>query len=615
MYSAQPKATWAATALPAAALLLLVGAVVVKHITAGLTPEGFLATGRLPDSDSWVRVQRVLDLWQGAGWFEETMFRLNAPSGLSMHWTRPLDVMILVPALALESALGLAPRDAVLLAGAWVCPVLHAACAVAAIYAARAVWTGTGPVLAGLLVVANPVVGGYSGAGRADHHTLILLAELLALGAAMRAATRPAAHGAAWRAGVFAGVGVWVSPEALLVAAPVLAGFGVLWVAEGARGFPAGGAAAQGLRASLGFTLVAAVAVVCEHPPSGWLDGEYDKVSAQHVLLGALGAAVFAAAQRIAGGVARRAAMGGAAAAAAAGALLFFRPQALRASLADVDGAAGAHFISAVSEMRPVDLSLAGGLLGEAPIILGAAPAALLALALAIPGWRRDGTLAAAVPLALALAATLPATLLHQRFAMDLAAPACLLAAGLPVLALGLRRPALRPILAFLGMAAAFGTPFLSLLGPAAAGAEGETPVAFEEQCGVETLAAWGRRDPSGAADPVLFASSIDFGPELAWRTPFRLVGAPYHRGGDAIADTLAFFNATDEAAARAIAERRQASMVLLCAPWPNETAAETSLLRRLRRGEAPAWMAPVPLPGAPPGVRLFSVQPAAALP
>ena len=62
-------------------------------------------------------------------------------------------------------------------------------------------------------------------------------------------------------------------------------------------------------------------------------------------------------------------------------------------------------------------------------------------------------------------------------------------------------------------------------------------------------------------------------------------------------------------------AERRQASMVLLCAPWPNETAAETSLLRRLRRGEAPAWMAPVPLPGASPGVRLFSVQPAAALP
>ena len=620
--SAQHGAAWSAPAPPIEAALPLLALalaclVLTRHVMDGLAPDGFFATGLLVDSDSWTRVQRVLELRQGAGWFEETAPRLGAPSGLSLHWTRLLDVMILLPALTLERAFGFAPRDAVLLAGAWACPVLHAACVAAAVHAARGVWTGTGPVLAGLLIAGNPVVGGYSGFGRADHHTLVLLAELLALGAAVRAATRPDARAAAWWAGAFGGLGVWVSPEALLVAAPVLAGFGLLWVAEGARGLPAaggGGAAGQGLRASLGFTLAVAAGVVCEHPPSGWLGGEYDKVSAQHVLIGGLAAAVFGAAGRVAGGVVRRAVVGGAAAAMAAGVLLLLRPGALHASLASVDDGA-ARLTSMVSEMQPVDLSPFSGLLGDAPLALAAAPAALLALALAVPGWRRDGKLAAAAPLGLALAAALPATLLHRRFAVDLAAPACLLAAGLPLLALRLRRPKLRPAMIVLGMAVTFGTPFLALLGAAVAPDTGPPQEAAAlEDCGATALAAFGRhsrpRPAPEPTDPVLLANSINSGPELAWRTPFRVVGAPYHRGGGAIADTLAFFEAADDAAARAIAERRQVALVLICSPWPKEGAAPASLLGRLRRGEAPEWLAPVPLPDAPPGVRLFATRP-----
>lgn len=169
-----------------------------------------------------------------------------------------------------------------------------------------------------------------------------------------------------------------------------------------------------------------------------------------------------------------------------------------------------------------------------------------------------------------------------------------------------------------MAMAAAFGMPFLGLLGASArAQAEGgaPTPAIFEE-CGAAALEALDRRASSpeanrGADAPVLFSNSINLGPELAWRTPFRVVGAPYRRGGEAIADTVAFFAAADDAAARAVAARRQASMVLLCAPRPGEeeAVAGASLLGRLRRGEAPEWLAPVPLPGAPAGVLLFAVR------
>ena len=82
-----------------------------------------------------------------------------------------VNLLILLPAKALAGVSGLPPRDAVFLAGAWVCPVLHACCAVAAAWAARALWTGVGPLFAGLLVAGNPAALSYSAAGRADHHT------------------------------------------------------------------------------------------------------------------------------------------------------------------------------------------------------------------------------------------------------------------------------------------------------------------------------------------------------------------------------------------------------------------------------------------------------------
>src|SRR3712207_6467259 len=139
--SAQPNVASAVPVPPAMVLLLLTVLVALVHVKAGLAPDGFLSTRLLSDSDSWLRAQRVLDLWRGAPWFEETIFRLNAPSGLSIHWTRPLDILILLPAQALNAGFGLTPRDAVLFAGAWICPALHVCCAAAAFWAARAVWT------------------------------------------------------------------------------------------------------------------------------------------------------------------------------------------------------------------------------------------------------------------------------------------------------------------------------------------------------------------------------------------------------------------------------------------------------------------------------------------
>ncbi|MCX7683932.1 MAG: hypothetical protein N2Z67_01530 [Acetobacteraceae bacterium] len=100
-------------------------------------PDGRVLAGILPDTDSYARLIRVRELRGGAGWTDQVTPSLTAPEGLFLHGTLPLDVLILGPALALH-AFGLPRDDAILWAGAVVCPVLHVAAALAAVWAARA---------------------------------------------------------------------------------------------------------------------------------------------------------------------------------------------------------------------------------------------------------------------------------------------------------------------------------------------------------------------------------------------------------------------------------------------------------------------------------------------
>ncbi|MCS6854928.1 MAG: hypothetical protein NZ523_09285, partial [Elioraea sp.] len=71
----------------------------VLHWWLAAQPGGFLATGRMTDTDSWTRLIRVLALREGGRWFDEIIPHLNAPDGLSIHWPRLFDLAILAPAV------------------------------------------------------------------------------------------------------------------------------------------------------------------------------------------------------------------------------------------------------------------------------------------------------------------------------------------------------------------------------------------------------------------------------------------------------------------------------------------------------------------------------------
>ena len=242
--------------------------------------------------------------------------------------------------------------------------------------------------------------------------------------------------------------------------------------------------------------------------------------------------------------------------------------------------------------MQPLRFGTLAGL-SESLILAGTAPLALLALLLGLKfqGWARSGRWAAALMLALALLAGLAAAILARRFALDLAAPAAIGAAGLlPLLGRLLMGPSRVVALAVFAALLLGLLPFLVSLTSSPAEAEGVA----DRGCPVADLAAFLATNPPAPAGSVMLADSINLGPKLAWRTPYRQTGAPYHRGDAALLDTRAVLAATEDSEALAILARRAVRLVLLCraAPQLGGALPPGALRARLLSGERPeGWV------------------------
>ncbi|NMJ41288.1 hypothetical protein GWK16_08560 [Roseomonas sp. JC162] len=601
-------------------VIFAVVVMVAVHVGLLVTMDPGFLQGHLADPDAYMRVVRVLELRQGAAWFDTITPALAAPEGLSLHWTRPLDILILLPALALEQLGGLDPRQAIFLAGGLVSPPLHLAATLAAAWGAAGLWDRQrAPLYAVLMMAASPAAANYSAPGRADHHALILFAVTLGLAAAIHALRPGARGGVAMVAGAAFGFGVWVGPEALIVALPVLLAIGLAaLLAEDGRP-----AATQGVRMTAGMAAMLLVAILVERPPSGWLAVETDRVSVEHLALALLCSGAFMVLRPVASGPRlRRWLVGVAAGAAAVGAFVAVFPVLPQRVAEDADAAIAQMLRlhhDLIAEMQPLPpfgpggVATAGFLMGGVPVL------GLLAIALAMRGWRRDGSWPAGLVLGMTLLAGIAAAFAAVRFALDLAAPAAIAAAGVmgQVLARSWpREPALRLVLGLVLVLGCLAVPRLTRDRAEAEriGSAGGT-AAIGSACDATALAAWlaGARQHVAPADhaPILVMEDMNAGPEIAWRSGIRGVSGPYHRGGDAFVDVLRAFTATDDGAARAILRRRQADLIAVCTTdLPTDNAAD--FVTRLRRGEAPPWLRAIPLPDSLGGYRLFAVDPGA---
>lgn len=568
-------------------------------VAAGLLP---FAHGALFDPDCYARLLKAWQLLQTGAWWDGSIAALDAPYGLSMHWTRPLDLLLLALALPLGAVMPL--RDALFGAGIVISPLLGLA-AFAALHRGLAPILGGGAfLLAAILLAAQRGIFQGFAIGRPDHHSLLL--ALLAAAFAVLARHCAAESGgtaARRRLAVLAALGalaVWVNPEGLLQVAFALLCLGLRAVWLGKAGL-------DDLRDyALGLTAFAALALAAERPPVQWAVAEMDRLSLLHVGLAAAAALVAVPAAWVAAGCrTRRLALLATLAAAAAVLLAWVFPALLQGAFAGVGPLGRSIVIDRVSELQPLWPNTPVRLF-NALLDLGGLPAAIAftaAMALGKPGPRRSLALVNACGLAVFVPAALhvvrEAASAQLFFAVPLA-EACL-AFGAATLAAWRRGHPPAALAAGLG-----GLVLVAGCWSTAAA------IHLTRWHGIHLVATapcdYRRLKIDGGA--VLATFPLEEGPAAAWATGRPAVSGPYHRNEEGIRDTLALFGAQSDAEALAVVRRRGIGYLTVCRPPRQGVVAADRLLTRLGRGAPPAWLTPVPGPAAADAPLLFRVSP-----
>jgi len=128
-----------------------------------------------------------------------------------------------------------------------------------------------------------------------------------------------------------------------------------------------------------------------------------------------------------------------------------------------------------------------------------------------------------------------------------------------------------------------------------------EAIVTVGRACPLDRLAAVLNR---AAPAPRTILAFADYGSELLYRTPHRVLSIPNHRPQPGFAATWRVLTSTDERVARTELMRFGVDWILLCpsaterALLALEGASAPTLYQRLADGEAPAWLRPLPLEG-----------------
>ena len=120
--------------------------------------------------------------------------------------------------------------------------------------------------------------------------------------------------------------------------------------------------------------------------------------------------------------------------------------------------------------------------------------------------------------------------------------------------------------------------------------------------CDIAAISAFLAEDQRFAAPPQTILALIDFGPQLLYRTPHRVIATPYHRNGNGIVDGRTMLATSDEAEARRLMSQRGVSLILLCPNGPERSyfswgTSGVNFYEKLVSHELPPWISPVDLP------------------
>jgi hypothetical protein len=571
-----------------------VTAVLISLLVSGVLTGG---SASIVDTDGFMRMSRITDLWSGeVGWWDGFAYRSNAPFGHSMHWTRPLDALVILLALPIQLVAdsGSALRLGALAAG----PLVLGAVAGSITWAVHPLVGRVGAVVAGLGVALQPTLLAYGSPGRVDHHGLIFLTTAVLFGFSVRLAIEPRSARASAAAGIAAALGIWVSTELLLPVALVLMAFLVAWIVSGTP-------SASVMRTfALWWAGGTVVALLIERAPDMLDSRDLDRISAVHLLVAGLAAAFwvlvgFASTDRWQ----TRALLATGAGLVTAVTLWLIVPSFVSGPFGDVPPALWDAWLSRVAELQPL---WPFGANPARTVYLLTAP--LIGVALA---WRAgvldQGFRAVWWGLAVLIAGLVALGVAQARFtafSQLLATVAWGWLAAILVARVAHRRGipgSLLRVGSMLAGVAGFLVPVILLALLAGPNAEVETLA----DCDLDDVVAFVNHR---GGEPVVL-THIDWGPEILYRTNASVLASPYHRNVDGILDARRFMGGPPGEAAL-IAAERSVDLVALCeerdANYLGSDRPDGDLLSLVAEGRTPTWLIERPMESA---VRLFEVD------
>jgi asparagine N-glycosylation enzyme membrane subunit Stt3 len=568
---------------------------------------GPVGRGEYQFPDAYMHLVRAAELWDGGGWFDNTVARGNAPYGEILHWTRPFDLILLAPAMLLRSFLE--ARDALFWAGALLAPVLTVVTCLTAAWAIRPLVGAARLWVLPLLFLQWPVLG-YGYPGRADHHIVILLLLVLVLGLLFRTRSRPDQVRWPLLAGLCHGLGLWVAAEFVIVLAISLGFLSLCWVFEKDRAVVVR-LGRDNLLFALGLLAMTALGVAAEHPPDGLWLVEYDRISIVHGAMAGLVGAVWLGLGQLGGtgaeapSVGRRLVwlvlVGGAAAALLVAAFPGLTENPMAPQLA-FEGLRS--LISEVMPLYPNTPKRLNNFLISLALIFVAAPA--LVWILATP--RLSGTRASWWLVTGGGLVYLGLSLWQLRFALYLSPflvipVVYLLGRSRDVLTEVLGRGLARMAQALLCVALV-ALPFGLQQAHIRLVLDGRAEVVRSKPgCRIAEIADFLNGEAPAVTGQRTIMTPLGYTSALLYFTRHAVVGSAYHRNVTGTRDTYALMEEVDDQAALDVIRRRNIDLFLLCSmvadgSFRAQVDGQPTLYRRLLDDRPPPWLEPVALPG-----------------
>ena len=551
---------------------------------------------RFNDTDDYMRLQQVRDLIAGQSWFDLTQHRVAPPGGLPMHWSRLVDMPLLLFMAPLAPLLGQPLAETIALTGA---PLLTLLVLMTAIgVSVRRLFGFDAPtlVIAWLFAIIAPLVYAQVHPARIDHH-----GWQIALAAVMFAALldrRPARSGAI--AGLAGGLLLAISIEGAPFVIAAIGTVAALWVAG--RESPL---RLSRLVQSLAASSLVANALVA--PASRWVDPACDALMPGHLAALVAGALAMTAAVHLAAarGTAARIAVMALAGAVALAALHAVAPQCLGSPYGTMDPLVNSVWFRNVKEGLPIWQQ---GKLVAVSIVAFPVIGLVGALACAMRARSAERRRRWLVVLVLGVFSTLTGVAVYRAggVAQVVAIPGALALVRAAVARIANHRALLVRVFgqaaAILGLSPMGALIVAAIILPSTEdSAEAKAKPTCDVACAITRL------DSRPAS---LMMNPIDLGPVLIARTHHSAYVASYHRIQSHLHDTIAFYTGSAEHARQFLDEKHLGLVII--APDADEIAvyrkrAPNGFAAQLASGRVPRWLRRVDYGGGK-AVLLFEV-------